>query len=92
MHSAQEKGLNAENRVLSLAERLGIPARRATAEEDYGGKTDVVIGDVPLQVSCQPKSKNQRMLLERAQITNLAAGESIADEIIIQQLLTLAGK
>lgn len=83
-----ERGKKAEERVLNLASQAGFNARRARPEEDCGGKkTDVVIDDTPFQVSCQPKSKQQREKLHKLGVSPIAAGEEYTDESIISAII-----
>jgi hypothetical protein len=89
---AQQKGKDAEKRVLDLANRIGSDARLATTAEDYAQKTDVVINDMPIQVSVSRKSRNQRKLLERSGIQGIEAGEEHSDESVIAQILRALGR
>jgi hypothetical protein len=85
---SQERGLKAEERVLSLAETLG-DARGATSKEDYSQKTDIVFKGQPIQVSVSAKSKRQRRALRNRGIENIPGGEDIADETILGMLRKL---
>lgn len=88
----QKIGKDAEVRVVGAAQRLGIGARLATAEEDYAGKTDVVLdGGIAIQVSNQPKSKGQRENLERHGVQNVAAGPQVSDEQLDSKLKLILG-
>lgn len=85
-------GAQAEERVARLASGFGN-VRRATLDEDCGGgKTDVVIDYIPVQVSAQPKSKAQRQKLERLGVRNIAAGTSYSDEQVLSQISNIFNK
>ncbi|MCB9812907.1 MAG: hypothetical protein H6772_00730 [Pseudomonadales bacterium] len=86
---SQENGRAAEERVVDIALRLGLSARLATTQEDYGNKTDAVVNGRPIQVSVQPKSKKQRVGLQRRGIENIAAGQHIEDSTILAILKNL---
>jgi len=83
---AKEIGREAEERVFRIANKLGQNARKAIPEEDYSQKTDLVVDNIPIQVSCQPKSNAQRKALSKHGIQPIVAGKGVSDEKVIEQL------
>jgi hypothetical protein len=89
-HEAKKAGKQAEQRVVEAALRLGYNARFATLDEDCGGgKTDVVINGRDVQVSVQPKSREQRKSLEKKGVVNVAAGGQVDDASLAVALSSL---
>jgi hypothetical protein len=84
---AQEVGREAEKRVVNTAQSLGFEAYYADPEDDYGGgKTDVFIEGIRVQVSVQPKSAQTRKRLRRKGVEAIAAGEAISDESLMEKI------
>jgi hypothetical protein len=83
---AKEIGQTAEKRVFDIANQLGLPVRKAEPKEDYSQKTDIVIGDKRIQVSCQPKSNAQRKALSKKGILPVVAGNNVSDKKVREQL------
>lgn len=83
---SKEKGQAAEDRVFNIAGKLGRNVRRAEPIEDYSQKTDLIVDDVPIQVSCQPKSNAQRKALSKKGILPVVAGKNVSDEKVREQL------
>lgn len=83
---SKEIGQEAENRVFNVANSLGLNVRKAKPEEDYSQKTDLVIDNIPIQVSCQPKSNGQRKALSKKGILPVVAGRNVSDEKVREQL------
>jgi hypothetical protein len=84
-HEAQKIGLEAEERVADLARRLGSKITQ-TPRLDYGGKTDLVIDGLPIQVSVWPKSRGEQERLKRRGIRPVAAGDRYSETDILDQL------
>lgn len=82
---AQRIGREAELRVNNIAQFLGCDVQ-TSPELDYGGKTDLLINGVPIQVSCQPKSRQAQERLMSRGIFNICAGERYSDEEVAMQL------
>lgn len=92
-NEVKKRGLFAEQRVVNLAREQGLDARMASATEDHGKKTDVVIEDLPFQVSLSNKSKKQRANLARRGITPIEAGSQVTDDSIVSRIWqALSGK
>lgn len=83
---SKEIGQAAEDRVYDTAKKLGLDVRMAEPVEDYSNKTDMVIGGISVQVSCQPKSNAQRKALSKHGIRPVVAGINVSDEKVIEQL------
>lgn len=83
-------GKDAEQRVFAIASRLTPKVKMADKKEDCGGgKTDIFIEGVPVQISAQPKSRAQRRALNRKGVVNIAAGTDFSDDQILNQILGL---
>lgn len=85
----QRIGRAAEWRVVNLAITVGLSARRGNDIEDCAGKTDVVVNNIPLQISCCPKSKGEQKRLTKRGIISVEAGTNYSDESILQKLLQI---
>jgi len=87
---SKEIGQAAEDRVFNIASNLDRNVRKAKPNEDYSQKTDLIIDDIPIQVSCQPKSNAQRRALSKKGIIPVVAGRSVSDEKVKEQLSKLS--
>ncbi|MCD6590491.1 MAG: hypothetical protein J7K72_00795 [Candidatus Aenigmarchaeota archaeon] len=69
-------GKLAEELALKIMVELGYNARMATKEEDYSGKTDIVVKkngkEHRIQVSLHGKSKRERERLEKRGVYHVA--------------------
>lgn len=89
---AKRRGWVAEQRVYDLSIRSGFRVRFATTIEDGAMKIDVIIEEVPIQVSCSQKSKRQRQTLVNRGVVPIVAGENYTDELVISQILGALGE
>lgn len=84
-HEARSIGIRAEERVANLAQRLGSKVTR-TPGLDYGDRTDLLVDELPIQVSVLPKSRGEQKRLERRGIRSVVAGKRYSDTDILDQL------
>lgn len=82
---AQRVGKCAQDRVERIAQSLGYPVQYIP-ELDYGGKTDLVIAGMSVQVSVDRKSNKQQKLLQAREIYSIVAGDRYTDNEVATQI------
>jgi hypothetical protein len=88
---AQVRGFEAEERVRSFAAALGCKVEYSV-QNDYAGKTDLLIDGIAFQISVQPKSKRSQEKLADRGVYNLAAGKHISDDLLLERMCEIFGK